>query len=106
MKIILIDNKKDLFGRDDPVKPDNDKKDRYPVVEYGCLQFKQETGRTARSTVPPETEEKNECIHRVKLKTFEEVHLLVGEYIQFYNNERIHSKTKLTPLEKRSQFAA
>ena len=49
---------------------------------------------------------KTECIHRVKLKTFEEARLLIGEYIRFYNNERIQIKTKLTPLEKRSQFAA
>lgn len=49
---------------------------------------------------------KTECIYRVKLKTFEEARLLIGEYIRFYNNERIQTKTKLTPLEKRSQFAA
>ena len=49
---------------------------------------------------------KTECIHRVKLKTFDEARLLIGEYIRFYNNERIQTKTKLTPLEKRSQFAA
>ena len=49
---------------------------------------------------------KTECIHRVKLKTFEEARLLIGEYIRFYNDERIQTKTKLTPLEKRSQFAA
>ena len=49
---------------------------------------------------------KTECIYRVKLKTFEEARLLIGDYIRFYNNERIQTKTKLTPLEKRSQFAA
>ena len=49
---------------------------------------------------------KTECIHRVKLKTFEEARLLIGEYIRFYNSERIQTKSKLTPLEKRSQFAA
>ena len=49
---------------------------------------------------------KTECIHRVKLKTFEEARLLIGEYIRFYNNERIQTKTTLTPLEKRSQFTA
>ena len=49
---------------------------------------------------------KTECIHRVKLKTFEEARLLIGEYIRFYNNERIQTKIKLTPLEKRSQFTA
>ena len=42
----------------------------------------------------------------VKLKTYEEARLLIGEYIRFYNNERIQTKTKLTPLEKRSQYVA
>ena len=49
---------------------------------------------------------KTECIHRVKLKTYDEARRLIEEYIRFYNNERIQTKTKLTPLEKRSQFAA
>ena len=29
-----------------------------------------------------------------------------AEYINFYNNYRIQTKTKLTPLEKRNQFVA
>ena len=49
---------------------------------------------------------KTECIYRVKLKTYEEARLLIDEYIRFYNNERIQTKTKLTPLELRSQFVA
>ena len=49
---------------------------------------------------------KTECIYRTKLQTYEEARLLIGEYIHFYNNERIQLKTKLTPLEKRSQYAA
>ena len=49
---------------------------------------------------------KTECIYRTKLKTYEEARLLIGEYIHFYNHERIQIKTKLTPLEKRSQFVA
>ena len=49
---------------------------------------------------------KTECIHRVKLKTYEEARLLIGEYIRFYNNERIQTKTKLTPMEFRSQYVA
>ena len=49
---------------------------------------------------------KTECIHRVKLQTYEEARLLIGEYIHFYNHQRIQLKTKLTPLEKRSQFVA
>lgn len=48
---------------------------------------------------------KTECIYRTKLKTFEEARSLIDEYIYFYNNERIQLKTKLTPLEKRNQFA-
>ena len=47
---------------------------------------------------------KTECIYRTKLKTCEEARLLIDEYIHFYNNERIQLKTKLTPLEKRSQY--
>ena len=46
---------------------------------------------------------KTECIYRVKLHTYEEARLLIDEYIYFYNNQRIQLKTKLTPLEKRSQ---
>ena len=49
---------------------------------------------------------KTECIYRIKLQTYEEARLLIADYIRFYNNERIQTKTKLTPLEKRSQFVA
>lgn len=49
---------------------------------------------------------KTECIYRAKLQTYEEARLLIGEYIHFYNNERIQLKTKLTPLEKRCQHVA
>lgn len=49
---------------------------------------------------------KTECIYRVKFKTYEEARLLIGEYIRFYNNDRIQTKTKLTPFEKRNQFVA
>ena len=49
---------------------------------------------------------KTECIHRAKIRTYEEARLLIGAYIQFYNTERIQLKTKLTPLEKRCQFVA
>ena len=49
---------------------------------------------------------KTECIHRTKLRTYEEARLLIGQYIHFYNNQRIQLKTKLTPLEKRNQFVA
>ena len=49
---------------------------------------------------------KTECIHRIKLNTYDEASLIIDEYIHFYNNERIQLKTKLTPLEKRSQYVA
>ena len=49
---------------------------------------------------------KTECIYRAKIRTYEEARLLIGAYIQFYNNERIQLKTKLTPLEKRCQLVA
>ena len=49
---------------------------------------------------------KTECSYRAKIRTYEEARLLIGEYIHFYNNERIQLKTKLTPLEKRCQFVA
>ena len=49
---------------------------------------------------------KTECIYRVKLQTYQEARLLIGEYIRFYNHQRIQLKTKLTPLEIRSQYIA
>ncbi len=48
---------------------------------------------------------KTECLNRHKPKTFEQARLLIDNYIRFYNHERIQLKTKLTPLEKRRQFA-
>ena len=49
---------------------------------------------------------KTECIYRQKLKTYEEARFLIDEYINFYNYQRIQFKTKLTPMEYRSQFVA
>ena len=52
---------------------------------------------------------KTECIHRIKPKTFAEARKVIDEYIYFYNNQRIQSKTKLTPLtpmEYRCQYVA
>ena len=46
---------------------------------------------------------KTECIYRHKLNSFDEARQLIDEYIDFYNNERIQTKTCLTPLEKRRQ---
>lgn len=48
---------------------------------------------------------KTECIYRHKLNSFNEAKMLIYEYIDFYNNERIQTKTYLTPLEKRRQVA-
>jgi len=49
---------------------------------------------------------KTECIYRTKIATFAEANRLIDEYIFFYNHQRIQTKTKLTPLELRCQFAA
>ena len=48
---------------------------------------------------------KTECIHRTKLNSFEEARTVIDEYIYFYNYQRIQTKTKLTPMEFRCQFA-
>ena len=47
---------------------------------------------------------KTECIYRTKIATLAETRELIDDYIYFYNNQRIQTKTKLTPLEKRCQF--
>ena len=49
---------------------------------------------------------KTECIYRARPRTYEEARLLIGEYIYFYNYQRIQLKTKLTPMEYRCQFVA
>ena len=49
---------------------------------------------------------KTECIYRTKLQTYDDARILIGEYIHFYNHERIQLKTKLTPYELRSQYVA
>lgn len=49
---------------------------------------------------------KTECIHRTKIKTFDDARRLIDDYIYFYNHQRIQLKTKLTPLELRSQFVS
>ena len=48
---------------------------------------------------------KTECIYRHKPKTIEQASLLIDNFILFYNHERIQLKTKLTPFEKRRQYA-
>ena len=37
---------------------------------------------------------KTECIYRIKLQTYDDARMLIDEYIQFYNNERIQLKNK------------
>ena len=49
---------------------------------------------------------KTECIHRIKLQSFNEAKKVIDDYIYFYNNQRIQLKTKLTPMEYRCQYAA
>ena len=49
---------------------------------------------------------KTECIYRTKIATFSEARELIDDYIYFYNHQRIQTKTKLTPLEKRCQYVA
>ena len=49
---------------------------------------------------------KTECIYRTKIRSFAEARQLIDDYIYFYNHQRIQSKTKLTPLELRSQSVA
>jgi transposase InsO family protein len=46
---------------------------------------------------------KSECIYRSRPKTIDEAKFLINNYIHFYNFERIQTKTKLTPYEKRCQ---
>lgn len=49
---------------------------------------------------------KTECIYRTKIATLAEARELIDDYIYFYNYQRIQTKTKLTPLEKRCQYVA
>lgn len=49
---------------------------------------------------------KTECIYRTKIATLAEAKKLMDDYIFFYNNQRIQSKTKLTHLELRRQYLA
>jgi transposase InsO family protein len=48
---------------------------------------------------------KSECINRFKPNDIHHARALIDEYIIFYNFERIQLNTKLTPYEKRCQFA-
>lgn len=48
---------------------------------------------------------KSECIKRHKPETNDQARLIIDDYINFYNFQRIQLKTKLTPYEKRCQLA-
>ena len=48
---------------------------------------------------------KAECLRRHKPQLLEHAREITDSFIYFYKNERIQLKTKLTPLEKRRQFA-
>ncbi len=48
---------------------------------------------------------KCESFHLTKPASFQEARRLVHDYIDFYNHHRLCLKTKLTPFEKRCQFA-
>lgn len=47
---------------------------------------------------------KTECIYRTKITTLSQAKEVIDDYIFFYNNQRIQSKSKLTPLELRCQY--
>ena len=49
---------------------------------------------------------KTECIYRTKIAILAEARELIDDYIYFYNNQRIQTKTKLTPMEFRCQYVA
>ena len=48
---------------------------------------------------------KTEWIQRRKFTTIEEAQEVIEQYIHYYNYERCQLKTKLTPYEKRCQYA-
>ena len=75
--------------------------------EYGILPSMSRKG-TPLDNAPAESffsTLKAECIYRQKIQTFEEANELISEFIRFYNYQRIQLKSKLTPYEKRCQFA-
>jgi len=46
---------------------------------------------------------KSECIYLQKPKTVQEAKEMIGDYIDFYNYERIQLKHQATPFEVRQQ---
>jgi len=49
---------------------------------------------------------KSECIYRQKLETLDQARKLIDRYIDFYNNDRIQLKSKMTPAEVRKKYLA
>ena len=49
---------------------------------------------------------KSECLNRHKLQTTEEAKDLVEMYIDFYNNDRLQLRSKMTPAEVRKNYLA
>lgn len=49
---------------------------------------------------------KTECIYQTKIAMLAEAKKLMDDYIFFYNNQRIQTNTKLTPLKLRRQYLA
>jgi transposase InsO family protein len=48
---------------------------------------------------------KSESIYLEQISTYEELKLLIDEYIYFYNNDRIQRKLrKMAPIEYRNHF--
>ena len=49
---------------------------------------------------------KAECLHRHRLQTIEQAKELVETYIDFYNNDRLQLRSKMTPAEVRKNHLA
>ena len=77
------------------------------TTEYGILPSMSRAG-TPLDNAPAEnffSILKAECINRRNINSFDEARTLIGEYLYFYNYQRIQLKTKLTPFQKRCQLA-
>lgn len=49
---------------------------------------------------------KSECLNRHKLQTIEQAKELIEMYIDFYNNDRLQLRSKMTPAEVRKNYLA
>ena len=47
---------------------------------------------------------KTECIYRHKPKSLHEANSMIERYIDFYNSERVQTKTGVAPLTLRHSF--